>query len=323
MVVDPSDFGVSESHNGGVDDTLNADSSDSGFVWSSDEPEPTTTTTQKNDGRTSVEPHTDTAPSDPFEWANTVSEDIHHQIHDGFDTSQDSQLNWSTRSIDESRADEPTPTPDDGALTTDDDGTPRSNMNSDSHGSVVSSVAAPATEDEESPERVVIDPIDYLVDELRTVADCENVDTIPLHEETEVHGFVWSEPPQQYRAHIEDPTPQQRQRLLAIADIEPERLGEKPYLVRISTEDAGAFITDWLEFLTTEAGTDGAIDALERYGEIGWMTEHVTTELKNEIRSREYHDGDGFETFDRGDHLLNFAYIAKISALSSEGMFFY
>lgn len=178
-------------------------------------------------------------------------------------------------------------------------------------------------DDTESPERVSIDPIDYPVEELRAIADCEPADTLELGDDAEVHGFVWSEPPEQYRVHVEDPTPQQRKRLLTVAGIDPERVGEKPYLVSVSTEGVGALLNDWLEFLTEEAGTDGAIDALERYEEIGWMTEHVAADLKNKLQSIEYKNGDGFDTLDRGDHLLSFAYTAKIASLHSDGMVFY
>lgn len=169
-------------------------------------------------------------------------------------------------------------------------------------------------------ERLGVDPINYDLGKLRTVTD-QDSDGPEL--DTEAHGFVWSEPPEQYRTRIEDPTAEQHQRLLTIAGIDPELVGEKPYLTRVPTEAAGSFVIDWLEFLTGEAGTKGAIDALARYQEIGWFTARVENELRNSMRRIDDRDGDGFSVFDRGDHLLSFAYVAKIAAINSEGMMFY
>lgn len=169
-------------------------------------------------------------------------------------------------------------------------------------------------------EQLSVDPINYDLGELRTVTEQDN-DGPEL--DTEAHGFVWSEPPEQYRTHVEDPTSEQHQRLLTIAGIDPELVGEKPYLTRVPTEAAGSFVIDWLEFLTGEAGTKGAINALARYQEIGWFTGHVENELRNSMHQIDDRDGDEFSGFDQGDHLLSFAYVAKIAAINSKGMVFY
>lgn len=171
--------------------------------------------------------------------------------------------------------------------------------------------------------RVATDPIDYDVKELHTVSECGDVDSLPVESETEAHGFVWSDPPEEHRARIEDPTPEQHERLLTLAGIDPEKVGEKPYLTRVSSEAAGGFVVDWMEFLAREAGTEGAIDAIERYQEIGWFTESVEEDLRNNIQWIDQHNGNGFEVFDRGDHLLSFAYVAKIASVNSKGMVFY
>lgn len=167
-------------------------------------------------------------------------------------------------------------------------------------------------------ERLGIDPINYDLGALRTVTDQNGPEL-----DTEAHGFVWSEPPEQYRTRVEDPTSEQHKRLLTIAGIDPDLIGEKPYLTTLPTEAAGSFVIDWLEFLTGEAGTKGAIDALARYQEIGWFTARVENELKNSMRWIDNRDGDGFSVFDQGDHLLSFAYVAKIASINSEGMMFY
>jgi archaellum component FlaD/FlaE len=169
-------------------------------------------------------------------------------------------------------------------------------------------------------ERLGVDPINYDLGELRTVTD-QKSDSFELN--TEAHGFVWSEPPEQYRTRIEDPTAEQHRRLLTVAGIDPELVGDKPYLTTLPTEAAGSLVIDWLEFLTGEAGTKGAIDALARYQEIGWFTARVEDELKNSMQWIDNSDGDGFCVFDRGDHLLSFAYVAKIASVNSEGIVFY
>ncbi|WP_330631534.1 FlaD/FlaE family flagellar protein [Halocatena halophila] len=172
-------------------------------------------------------------------------------------------------------------------------------------------------------ELVAIDPTAYSIEELRTVADCSDPDVVTPITENEVHGFVWSEPPEEHRSHVEDPTPQQIERLLTLAGIDPERVGEKPYLTRVEQQEAGTYINGWIDFLISEAGTDGAISAIDRYQEIGWITPHVAEQLLERVEWADVQHGKGYEVFDRGDHLLNFFYVAKIASLSVEGMMFY
>ncbi len=171
--------------------------------------------------------------------------------------------------------------------------------------------------------QVAIDPTSYSIEELRTVADCSDPDVVTPITDNEVHGFVWSEPPEEHRSHVEDPTPQQIDRLLTLAGIDPERVGEKPYLTRVEQQEAGTYINGWVDFLIAEAGTEGAISAIDRYQEIGWITPHVAEQLLERVEWADVQDGEGYEVFDRGDHLLNFFYVAKIASLSVEGMMFY
>lgn len=308
MVVDSSDVDASESHSGSEEDALNAESGDYGFVWTTDDSE---TTNRNATDHATAEPRADATADSQFEWNDSVTEQAVEWSHD--DASPDSEPNENTtdgtnraRSLTDTSVEDPRP-----------------DMNSDGGETVVSGVFSFTDSTDGPDEYVAIDPIDYPVDELRTIADCDDVDIVSPESETEAHGFVWSEPPDRHRTHIEDPTPEQRQRLLAIAGIDSERVGEKPYLTTLSPEDAEAFITGWLEFLTIEAGTKGAIDALERYREVGWMTEPVAEKLEDRLQWIDRRDGNGFETFDRGDHLLNFAYVAKIASLSTKGMMFY
>lgn len=319
MVVDSSNFDASETRDGSVDDALNAESGDYGFVWTTDEPETDDrkSTGQPDDTTSSTEPPPNTT-SSQFEWNSPTERQADQSIYDGNDASHNSEPGNSM--IGENTPDGTAHSHSVAESSGDDDAT--SDMDHDDGQTAVSGSSS-RTGDAEDPEHVAIDPIDYPVDELRTIADCVDEDVVSSESESEIHGFVWSEPPERHRTHVEDPTTEQCERLLTIAGIDPERIGEKPYLTTLSTEDSEAFITGWLEFLTTEAGTQGAIDALERYREIGWMTEPVAEELKERLQWINHRDGNGFETFDRGDHLLNFAYVAKIASLSTEGMMFY
>lgn len=321
MVVDSSDLDVSDAHGGSGDDALNAESGDDGFVWATDDPETTDqeTTRQSDDAATPAEAHTHVTLNDQFKWNGSVNEKKSDQpVHDRHDTTNNSDT------TDPMMGENTTNGTAHAHSTVDTGGRDDSSSDINHDGDeTVSLGSSTGVSDDTEPESVAIDPIDYPVDELRTIADCEDADIVSPGSESEIHGFVWSEPPEQHRTHVEDPTSEQIQRLLTIAGIDPERVGEKPYLTTLSTEDAGTFITGWLEFLTIEAGTQGAFDALERYHEVGWMTEPVAEELKEQLQWIDHQDGNRFETFDRGDHLLSFAYAAKIASLSAEGMMFY
>lgn len=318
--MDSSDFDAFDARDGSVDDALNAESEDYGFVWATDESEAADqNTNQSDDAASSTEPLTDPPPNSQFEWNSPTERRAEQSIDDGHDASYDSEPRNSM--IGENATDETAHTHSAVESGVDEDATPETDH--DSSETVVSGSSSERPDDSEKPEEIAIDPIDYPVDELRTIADCVDADVVSSESASERHGFVWSEPPEQHRTHVEDPTTEQGERLLAIAGIDPERIGEKPYLTTLSAEDAEAFITGWLEFLTTEAGTQGAIDAIERYCEIGWMTEPVAEELEERLQWIDHRNGNGFETFDRGDHLLNFAYVAKIASLSAEGMMFY
>jgi archaellum component FlaD/FlaE len=308
MVVDPSNYDVSElREQSKADDTPTNEEVDHGFNWVSDQ--------EKNHGHDDNQ-HQNAADTSPSEnhsqpstqqpaWKN-VDPNTHNvsrsqkPTRDGGERLSLQQVNayddWQTQKGEYDQKEE--------------------------HGQ--NKESDPPDSEESQRERLArtgVDPINYDLGELRTVSDSECSETV--EQDTEVHGFVWSDPPEQYRTRIEDPTSEQSQRLLTIAGIDPELVGEKPYLTTLPTEDARALVIDWLEFLTSEAGTEGATDALSRYCEIGWFTERVERELRTNMFWIDHHDGNGFDVFDQGDHLLSFAYVAKIASVNSEGMRFY
>lgn len=158
---------------------------------------------------------------------------------------------------------------------------------------------------------IAIDPINYDIDELRSLADGE---TSPQLKDGH---------PEHFRVHIPDPTPEQFRRLLLLEEIDPKTIGEKPYLTELPTDAAGGFVLDWLTFLTEEAGTDGAIEAISQYRKIGWFTERIERKLWDCMLWIEHRDGFGITALDRADHLLSFAYMAKIVSISTIDMEFY
>lgn len=158
---------------------------------------------------------------------------------------------------------------------------------------------------------VAVDPINYDIDELRSLTDGE------------ITTQVRDGHPENYRVHIPDPTPEQFRRLLLLEEIDPTTIGEKPYLTELPTDAAGGFVLDWLTFLTEEAGTDGAFEAISQYREIGWFTERIERKLWDSMLWIEYRDGFGITALDRADHLLSFAYMAKIASISTTNMEFY
>jgi flagellar protein FlaE len=337
MVIDPNDYDVSELRKQTeTDDTSANEDDDHGFNWVSD---------QENDPEDDNLHHSDKADTSPpvnhqseqeNEDGKTRDEDeeTHQPEQKGqqessqkntgpddrdiskFFTSHDGGRLLPQRDADEHDNQQITPvdhTPPENTGKIDDN--TWENESGDEYGDVDKEGSR-----REHLEQMGVDPINYDLGELRTVTDHENDGPEP---DTKAHGFVWSDPPEQYRTRIEDPTSEQQQRLLTIAGIDPELVGGKPYLTTLPTEAAGSFVIDWLEFLTGEAGTEGAIDALSRYQEIGWFTERVEDDLRNNMLWIDTHDGDGFCVFDQGDHLLSFAYVAKIAAVNSEGMMFY
>jgi archaellum component FlaD/FlaE len=333
MVIDPNDYDVSELRKQiETDDTSANEDDDHGFNWVSDQENDWKHDNQHPYNKTGTSPSVNRQqPEQEREDEKTGDEETHQpeqerqqespQNNTGpddrdtakFFTSHDGGRLLPQRDADEHDSQPITPTDHNSPENTD--------QTADSPGENDGDEEVNKEESRrERLEQMGIDPINYDLGELRTVTDHEDDGPEP---DTKAHGFVWSDPPEQYRTRIEDPTLEQHRRLLTIAGIDPELVGEKPYLTTLPTEAAGSFVIDWLEFLTGEAGTEGAIDALSRYQEIGWFTERVEDDLRNNILWIDTHDGDGFCVFDQGDHLLSFAYVAKIAAVNSEGMMFY
>lgn len=160
-----------------------------------------------------------------------------------------------------------------------------------------------------------IDPNDYDVDELRELSGGEFPDA-PFERRVRERGFLWATPSDRRRLGIEDPTPKQRRQLAALADLDADSLGEKPYLERLPDDDRT--IRTWLDSLSADAGYEGTLDALERYRRLGWYTEAVESGLRDHMIAVERRDGDGIGALDQTDHLLSLAHVARLAAASDD-----
>ncbi|WP_254528482.1 FlaD/FlaE family flagellar protein [Natrinema gelatinilyticum] len=162
-----------------------------------------------------------------------------------------------------------------------------------------------------------IDPVNYDVDELRELFGGDSP-AGRLEAHTEEDGFLWPSKSQHWALGIEDPTAEQHKWLLKLLDgADRSTVESKPYLQAIPEgESARGLVLDWLEFLAETAGSWGAIDALSRYREIGWVTPAVEQDLRDHMLGVRWRDGDGYEALDTADHLLSFAYVVKLVTLA-------
>lgn len=92
---------------------------------------------------------------------------------------------------------------------------------------------------------------------------------------------------------------------------------EKPYLPELPESYVGEqFLFEWLEFLQTQAGYQGATEALSYYESIGWLTPTVEAALGDYLLG--FDDGDPTGDLDIDDHILSLAYIAKLASMRAQ-----
>ena len=91
---------------------------------------------------------------------------------------------------------------------------------------------------------------------------------------------------------------------------------EKPYLEALPEENAGErLVFEWLEFLLSHAGHQGAREALSYYESVGWITEHCESELKDYMLGLDEGATSNPMELDVDDHLLSLVYIAKLASM--------
>lgn len=90
---------------------------------------------------------------------------------------------------------------------------------------------------------------------------------------------------------------------------------DKPYLDTLPEHYAGEhLIFEWIEFLLLHAGYQGAIQALDYYESVGWITEDCQSTLNDYLLGLEDEPSNPSD-LDIDDHLLSLVYIAKLAAM--------
>lgn len=162
----------------------------------------------------------------------------------------------------------------------------------------------------------MVDPINYDVTELRTLAEHRDEAALSESHPIEADGFQWVTPPPAARECAPDEPllrPDQRRRLLALHEVPFDPTAATPVLSTLSTDSTPLAFT-WLEALVALAGTGGTHAALDLYHDAGWLTAAVTETLDEYLTWIAPREGPGLAALDRTDHLLSFAYVAALAA---------
>jgi len=89
----------------------------------------------------------------------------------------------------------------------------------------------------------------------------------------------------------------------------------KSYLDSLPEHYAGEhLIFEWLEFLLLHAGYQGAMEALDYYESVGWITEECESSLSDYMLGLGERPSNEGTDLDIDDHLLSLVYIAKLAA---------
>jgi flagellar protein FlaE len=90
----------------------------------------------------------------------------------------------------------------------------------------------------------------------------------------------------------------------------------KPYLDALPEHYAAEnLIFEWLEFLLLHAGYKGAMDALDYYESVDWITEECESTLNDYMLGLDETAGADTADLDIDDHLLSLVYIAKLASM--------
>lgn len=89
---------------------------------------------------------------------------------------------------------------------------------------------------------------------------------------------------------------------------------ERPYLRRVpETYSAELVVFDWLEYLQSEAGFRGALEAIRLYRSLGWLAADVEEQLDEYLRSFE-EDGSTPGRLGPAAHRRSLVYIARLAS---------
>jgi len=156
----------------------------------------------------------------------------------------------------------------------------------------------------------VIDPADYDARELRSLAglsDAETSVSLPR-----VDGSKYRPPAP------DEPSHEQCEMLVAIGGVDPEALGERPYLPTFPDVPEGRRVgRDWIVYLVRTAGEAETRDAISRYRALGWLGEDAASTLDARVDDAVAVLDPGDGTLDRADHLLSFAHIVRLLGIAT------
>lgn len=98
--------------------------------------------------------------------------------------------------------------------------------------------------------------------------------------------------------------------------LEAQNDATKPYLDTLPEHYAAEnLIFEWLEFLLLHAGYKGAMEALDYYESIDWLTEECESALNDYMLGLEESAGSETTSLDIDDHLLSLVYIGKLASM--------
>lgn len=158
----------------------------------------------------------------------------------------------------------------------------------------------------------MLDPSDYDVRELRSVADLEGVDAETGVSLPRAEGSKYRPPAP------DEPTHEQCEALVAIGGVDPDHLGERPYLRTFPDDPAARRIgRDWIAYLVMTAGADATRNAIGRYRALGWLGETAATTLDDRVDDAVAALDEGDGSLDRADHLLSFAHVIRLLGVAN------
>lgn len=93
---------------------------------------------------------------------------------------------------------------------------------------------------------------------------------------------------------------------------------EKPFVRSVPNEYAAERVVfDWLEFLLLKGGFKRAMDALDYYRTIGWLSPRAAAELREYLVGFSA-DVDDTHDLDLEDHHLSLVYVAKLASMAGD-----
>lgn len=122
-------------------------------------------------------------------------------------------------------------------------------------------------------------------------------------------------------ADIDASNPRSSERVRELLRIEtgtdPEHL-ERPFLTTIPDQYAGRLtLFEWLHFVLGRAGVRRALEAVEYYEKVGWISGGVAEELRDHVRAfRDVAREEETTDLDRTDHVMSLVYVARLASMT-------